>query len=349
MNISALLSQNILTFKYSIGYLRYVLFAVLIHYILEQDKNFIKNFSYATLITLIFIILDAIIQLTLGKNIFLMKLQSYTTGLEYLTGMFGEEKKLGSFLSRIFPLIIIGSIVIFNKSKNEIYYLPELFFILIGVVIIFTTERVALFIYLLVLYAILIKSKIFFKNKVLWHSSILIILLSIFLTNPEIFKKYKSIVYQSGLVHPGYAKSDPSIIIGGYDADGFYYFSKFYTEQIINSYIIFKENIFFGVGPKNYANFISSAWHPHNYYAQILSELGIFSFLLISFILIFLLFKFVKIFFFKKLSSKIDEIKFIFITFFMISLLPIPNGDFFNSWLNTIQLLPLGFYFYYEK
>ena len=349
INISALLSQNILSFKYSIGFLRYGLLGILIFYILDNDKNFIKNFSYVLLTTVIFIVADAIIQLTLGRNIFLFKLQSYSTGLEYVTGMFGEEKKLGSFLARIFPLVVIGSILFLKKNKNKVFFLPEVLFILIGMVIIFTTERVALFIYLLFFFVILIKSKIFFKNKILWYLLITIIFSTIFLLNPEIYLKYKSLLYQSGIIHPGFAEHDPTIVKGGYDAGQIYYFSKFYSDQIINSYMIFKEQIFFGIGPKNYSNFLNSAWHPHNYYAQILSELGIFSFMLFLFVFIFLFFKFVKFFFFENLSSEVEEIKFIFITFFMITLLPIPNGDFFNSWLSSIQFLSLGFYLYYEK
>ena len=349
INISAIVNQNILSFKYSIGFLRYGLFSVLILYILDNDKNFIKNFCYILLSTVIFIITDAIIQLTFGVNLFSMKIQSYTTGLEYITGIFGEEKKLGSFLSRIFPLVVISSIIVLKKNKNEFYCLPEILFILIGIVIIFTTERVAFFIYLSILYVILIKSKIFYKKKIIWHLSLIAIFLTIIFLKPEIYEKFKSTLYQFGILHPGYAEHDTSIVKGGYESDRLYFFSKFYSDQIINSYNIFKDNILFGIGPKNYHKIQLNAWHPHNYYAQILSELGIFSFLIILFILFFLLFKFLKIFFFKKLSSEVDEINFIFITFFMVSLLPIPTGDFFNSWLNSIQFLPLGFFLYYEK
>ena len=349
INISALLSQNILSFKYSIGFLRYGLLGILIFYILDNDKNFIKNFSYILLATVIFIIADAIIQKTFGKNIFSIRLQSYTTELEYVTGLFGEEKKLGSYLARIFPLIVIGGIIFLKKNNNELFFLPEILLIIIGIIIIFTTERVALFIYLSIFLVILVKSKILFKNKILWYLLTIVSFSTIFFLNPEIYLKYKSVIYQSGIVHPGFAEHDPTTVKGGYDTGQIYYFSKFYSDQIINSYNIFKENIFFGIGPKNYSNVLNNAWHPHNYYAQILSELGIFSFILFLFIFLFLFFKFIKIFFFKKLSSEAEEIKFIFITFFMVSLLPIPNGDFFNSWLCSIQFLSLGFYLYYEK
>ena len=54
-------------------------------------------------------------------------------------------------------------------------------------------------------------------------------------------------------------------------------FSKFHHDQIFGS-ISFKENPLFGIGAKNF-KYTLIGWHPHNYHAQILSELGIFSYL----------------------------------------------------------------------
>ena len=51
-------------------------------------------------------------------------------------------------------------------------------------------------------------------------------------------------------------------------------------------YNLFKENILFGIGAKNFKYTAETAWHPHNYHAQILAELGLFAYLLILLILV---------------------------------------------------------------
>ena len=77
------------------------------------------------------------------------------------------------------------------------------------------------------------------------------------------------------------------------------FFSKFYHDQIINSYNLFKENIFLVLAQKT-INFLSDGWHPHNYHAQILSEFGIFSYMIFISVFVLISFKLIKILFLKK-------------------------------------------------
>ena len=154
-----------------------------------------------------------------------------------------------------------------------------------------------------------------------------------------------------GLVSPGLNYAGE--IKGGYE-DKFYIYSKFYHDQILISLDTFKDNLFFGIGAKNYKfistslNEVTIGWHPHNFHAQILSELGIFVYLLFVFIFFYLVFLTLKFFFKSKITNQ-EELKFFILLYFVVSLIPIPSGDFFNSWLNTLLYLPIGFYLFLNE
>ena len=124
---------------------------------------------------------------------------------------------------------------------------------------------------------------------------------------------------------------------------------------------LFKENIFFGEGPKTFRincskdiyfveNGCSS--HPHNIYLQLLAETGIFGFIIIFSLFFFILIKFIQQFYYKFFNIYVftnPEITILIAVF--ISLFPIiPGPNFFNNWINVIYYLPLGFFLHiYEK
>ena len=105
--VSSSFSGELLSFKYSLGYVRYGIFSIFIFYILKNFKNVKFNFSVILILTFIFLIIDGFIQLLFGKNILLFELQSYNHKLAYVTSVFDEEKKLGSYLARLFPIFLM--------------------------------------------------------------------------------------------------------------------------------------------------------------------------------------------------------------------------------------------------
>ena len=352
INISSVFSDNLYSFKYTISYLRYGIFSIFIFYILKNIDNFKLNFSYLIIGLIIILFLDSLIQIIFGKNIFGYDLYTYKTGLPYVTSFFDDEKKLGSFIFRIFPLIIFSIIIIYQSVKyNKFSKYLEILFPLILILIILTTERVAIFMASIFIILMFIKSEFFFKPKKIYFLITILLVVLLLILNPLIYEKIISVFYSMGLIFPGL--NNAGEIRGGYE-DEFYIYSKFYHDQILISLHTFKDNLFFGIGAKNYKflsvslNQVIIGWHPHNFHAQILSELGIFVYLLFIFVFFYLLFLTFKFFFKSKITNQ-EEIKFFILLYFVVSLIPIPSGDFFNSWLNTLLYLPIGFYLFLNE
>ena len=81
--------------------------------------------------------------------------------------------------------------------------------------------------------------------------------------------------------------------------------------------------------------------HPHNFYIQLLAEVGLVGFVFIFGLFIYLLYLLV----IKRKSFSYSEI--CMLAGFFITLWPLTtNGNFFNNWINLISFYPLGFLLY---
>ena len=340
INLSSIFSEYYLPFKYSIGYIRYGIFSIFLFYVLTNFENFKINFSIIFFSVFILVILDGYIQYFFGKNIFFYELQKYNTGLPYVTSFFDEEKKLGSFLARLSPIFFI-SILMINNKINLKYQLPNsIIILLLFILILLTTERVSIFIITSLVILIFFKSRFLINSKKIFFVTFVILTIVVFYFNPSLFEKMKSVFYSIGIINPG--QLSDGTIIGGYDK-GLFIFSKYHHLQIITSFDIFKDNLFFGVGAKSYKFATLMGWHPHNIHLQTLAELGIFSYLILFSVFCLISFKLIKILFFQSFDNSYNEMNFYIVVVIFLNLLPIPSGDFFNNWLNIIYYFPIGF------
>ena len=353
LNLSSIFAENLIPFKYSLGYIRYGIFSILLFYTLKNYSNFKYNFSKVFVAVFLFIIIDSYIQYFFGRNIFLIEVQRYWNGLEYVTGVFGEEKKLGSFLSRLTPIFLISILYIGEQYKLKTNFLTLIFISWLFILILYTTERTSIVIMSTFLILVFLSYQTII-SKITSLTSLALLIFIVLIINPELTEKLKSTFYQMGILHPGYAAHSNNnnihddILMGNYPR-GVFIFSKFYHDQIISSLIVFKDNILFGIGAKNYKMLQLGGWHPHNFHAQILVEIGIFAYLIL--VSTFLLFfkETVKILFIKKTIKQEDVMKNFIIFIIFINLIPIPTGDFFNNWLNIIIYLPVGFLLYLNE
>ena len=138
-------------------------------------------------------------------------------------------------------------------------------------------------------------------------------------------------------------------------------FSSHHTEHYITALRMFKDNIFFGVGVKNFRikckdtkyQFAKSSCstHPHNSYVQLLSETGIIGFIyLLSFFCIFLFYisKHIRLGFQKK--TLFTDFEICMLAAILITLWPLaPSGNIFNNWLNIIFHIPVGLFLWSRK
>ena len=344
LNLSSIFSINSVSFKYSLTYFRYGIFVIFIYYILKNYSNSKILLGYSIITTFIILLIDGYIQFIFGKNIFFFELQEYRPNFSYVTSFFNDEKKLGGFLSRMLPLLLVSFIFIREKYQNSnLNHFFSTIIFLIFFLTFLTTERVSIFITIVFFIGIFTKSNIFLKPKTMFFVIISIGLISLFYYYPHLYLKMKSIFYSSGILFPGY--TNQGTVVGEYDL-GKFIFSKFHHQQIISSIKIFLENPLFGIGAKNFKS-IAYAWHPHNYHAQVLAELGIFSYLIIFSLFIYFVFEIVKRYF--ELLDLKNEIKFYLLIAFFLNLIPIPSADFFNNWVNIMIFLPVGYYLYINE
>jgi hypothetical protein len=145
-------------------------------------------------------------------------------------------------------------------------------------------------------------------------------------------------------------------------AEQFLGFSREHKRHNYSAYLMFKDNIFFGQGPKMFRKLCKDerfnvpgacTTHPHNNILQVLAELGIFGLIFYLIIIFWILMFFFKMFLKKILSKKISNNE-IYCLFYMlaifISYFPVvPAGNIFNNWLNFLIYIGFALTFFRQK
>jgi O-antigen ligase len=127
-----------LSFESSLFYFRIGVFSCLIWYLLEQDKKMLNYFYYALVISFLALIVDGYIQFFTGTNIV-----GFSKGGDRISSFFGDELIMGSYLSRLFPLLF-ALFIAKEKKKLETYFMT-LFFLLLCSLVLISGERAAFF------------------------------------------------------------------------------------------------------------------------------------------------------------------------------------------------------------
>lgn len=338
------------SFPASFFYFRYIIFALATYYIICKDQSFLKYLLYSFIILLILILIDSIYELLQINKIFGLKLEDYRfeRGQQFfLTSFFDDEKKLGSFLIRLLPYII--SIVVFlNYKKKYIFILIILF----GSLIFLSSERVALFLFIIFLFLFIR----IIPNRIFLVSFTLLLIFSLTFFNQVLAKKYVfTTLSQLGVVDAtmGSEWSELKSI----NFNNLNYFSEEHQDLVKSGIEIFKRNPLFGSGVKTYYDTcekikkeelinLTCSTHPHNTYIQLLSDTGIISFILVSFLFIYLCYKNIKIFFKRNINNYLASF-YILNLGLILNLMPlIPSGSIYNNWINLMMYFPIGFWLY---
>jgi O-antigen ligase len=328
--------DTMLSFESSLFYFRIGVFSCFIWYLIDKDKSILILFYYALVLCFSALAIDGYIQYFTGTNLVGFKISGAR-----VSSFFGDELIMGSYLSRLFPLLF-ALFLIKKKQKYEIYFIGILF-ILVDVLIFISGERSAFFFLNLstVFIIILIKEYQKFRLITFIIAIICVVILSLNSTNLS-QRMFKGPAEDMGLV-----KSSKEAVI----------FSKAHDSLIRTAYNMFKDQPIFGHGPKmfrvicaneKYATGITPCMtHPHNFYIQLLAETGIVGFLFLfsalSYVVFISLRQFKSIIF--KQKRPLTDYQVCLLAVVLITVWPLtPNGNFFNNWLMVVYSLPIGFY-----
>lgn len=331
--------ESLVGFNGPIFYFRYLFFVLGVLYLLTKHPDLIKLFTLNLAFILVFTILDGYIQWLVGSNIF-----GFQSPSSRVTGIFNNEEVLGHFLSHVIPLCL-GLFIYIYGSGNK-FTISYMVFLVIATILIFITNDRAGFlkIFQFTLLLIFLSNNFKFIRLISFIFSIFIIFLILIYSNNSM-DRYKLTYENVTSTAIPYMPWTPV-------------HDKHYSLTIK----MFKEKPIYGNGPqffrlsclKNSKYIDGCTNHPHNYYFQTLSELGIvgvFFLFLGFFYVLFILFKqFINIWFIKKNSKRMPDYLVVLYSLIFIYLWPlIPHQSFYNNWLNVIIFLPIGFILYLIK
>jgi len=115
--------------KSSIFYIRFGVFSILLYFLCDFNVKFSKIFFKIIFFTLLLLTFDAFIQYFFDYN--LIGIKKYS--VDRISGFFGANAKLGSYIARLFPLSLIYFFLIDNNKNNLTsikYYLFIIFIFL---------------------------------------------------------------------------------------------------------------------------------------------------------------------------------------------------------------------------
>ena len=328
--------DRILSFESSLFYFRIGVFSCLIWYLIEQDKKILQYFYYSLSLCFLVLVLDGYYQYFTGFNIL-----DFPKRLNRVSSFFGEEKILGSYLSRLFPLLF-ALFLIKKKQKFEIYFIGFLF-ILVDVLIFMSGERTAFFFLNLSTVFIIILIKEYQKFRLITFILAIACIFVLSLKSSSLNERmFKGPAEDMGLI-----KSKKKVVI----------FSEAHDSLFRTAYNMYLDKPVFGHGPKmfrvickneKYATGVSPCMtHPHNFYIQLLAETGIIGFLFLFSALAYVFYtalrQFKSIIF--KQKRPLTDYQVCLLAGILITVWPITtNGNFYNNWLMIVYSLPVGFY-----
>ena len=330
-----------LSFNRSIFFIKYPLLIIAIYYFLTHNSENIKIIFKIWLITLTITILDLYLQFFLGQNILGFK----SPWDARLSGFFNEELKVAHLLISFFLPALAFYLSKYPK-KISLYFL----FIVYFIILILTNERaniirgsLIIFFFLLLLPYVKAKFKILifsifigiFAGSIFFIETVnqrFVKEIQNMNKNIEEQKLFKFIIYSN--YGPHYLTSIEIFKKYKFFGSGIKTFRKACNEVSIDKYY-----------QEDKTTRIGCSTHPHQYYFELLSELGIIGFVI-----------FISFFFYvlyRVINSYIKSKNLVLLSvglFFATQLIPLlPTGSFFTSFSATIFFINLSLIFYYSK
>jgi len=312
---------DIVIFSKIFFYFRFILLGSLICS-LVYDKKFLILLKNYILVSLIVVAFTAYLELFFQINYF-----SSIVIPGRISGIFGDELIIGSYLARILPIFIAINFFLLNKNLSSLVVFVIVFPVILG-----SGERTAMILFFILVFLTFIYLLYVQKNniKIFFYISFSIIIFSF------LFWQYVSTTHTKNRV----------LSIASIENIKLSYNN--YKPTYESAYKVFNNNKIFGVGPRNFRNvcndkenFVKNGCttHPHNIVLQLLSETGLVGISFYFLIIFSLIVKFVKT---PNSNNLIITQKYLFILI-MVNLFPfVPSGNFFNNFMNLLYYIPIG-------
>lgn len=331
---NSVVANNEISWIRNISHIRFFIFIIAINQLYSFNLINLNIIFKFWLIILSVTAFDLIFQFSFGFNIIGYELPK---NIYRNSGFFFEEMKAGGFL---IGFLFLSLSFFLRKNTNNYKIFLLLLFIVIS--IFFTGERGNTIRSLLFLsiFIILIPEN-FFKLKKILFLSLISFMIIIYLNSNFIKGRFSNneLINETGKKLNLKQK----------------YYQTHYGEHFLTALLMFKDNIYFGVGNKNYRNKCykyqpiliqeyqlkgrGCATHPHQIYYEFFSEHGLFGFLVMAF----LFFSIIKINL--RSSYRQNPVMLSTLIYICLTFLPLmPAGSFFTSFGATIFWLNVAFF-----
>lgn len=334
---SLIISQNTDSLTRAIGFIRFVLLAyAIIFYLKFYSDNFLKYWT----ILFIFVSFDILYEYIFGFNILGFS-SSYEGRMASFTG---DELKIGGFYFGFFAI----SLIYMFRTKKFYFYFCSIFFLIIAAIIGEKSNSVKILIlFLFLIYFLFDKKKIIKTFLILILSTSLILMINLNKDLRESFLGELPVIKHAAVIlHHIYPAPFASKNVSENKNFKEHILSTRYFAHYSAALEMTKENPIFGIGLKNfrhesikkkykYEGIWGGSTHPHQIHFEILSELGIFGYILILLNLAYVLFL---------QRNNLDILKFIGISFIATTFIPfLPSGSFFTSYGATMFFINYAF------
>lgn len=314
-------------------YLRYLVLYIVLRVLVSNNILKLKWFSYACVFYASFVCFDIFFQFYFGKDIF---------GIEphlsrHYSGVFGKELVAGGFLQK-FALFSFFLPFVLRQTKLKKIFIQFLFLLIFGFGLVLSGNRIPLLLFFLSFFIYIVLSKELRKYFFVCFSLSALLLIFAFNANQNL-KNHVYNFYNNGkyLVTFFFNKD--------LDKTDFSVWTKPYVSEFACAGHNIKNNPIFGGGIRSHRQYNWCNTHPHNYYLEILSELGVFGLGAILFFLFNLLrvsFRSTRNLFHFSLDG-LDKMTIPYFLIFCMEFFPLrTSGSFFSTNNASIIFIVLG-------
>ena len=317
------ITNDISIFFKSILFIRYLILYFVLRFLIENELVDLKLFFFSSFLCCLFLCFDIFYQYIFGNDLF-----GYEAYNNKYSGFFGDEQIAGGYIQRFsfFSFFIFPFLTKF-KGKFIRGAIISILFIIFFTAIIISGNRMPLILFIFMFLFILAFEKEVRKYLISFIIVSVISFLTIINSNKIIALHFYSFYNQIQIL----AQAPFVNISEKRSVKGSYYntFATFKNTWLINKYTGGGIKSFRINCPKVHEN---CGTHPHNYYLEILTDLGIVGFFILSSIFLIVAYmSFFKIYFLNiKLKSKFILTP--FLVLYLIEIFPIKSsGSLFST------------------